>query len=644
MKSIDSPARVLALAATAAAAVSAPVLARADTAADAFNGWNNAFLARQNGLTYYATTVVTAGTVRQGTWVGALDIAIAEDRYIFTHSSADRQLVNDLMTTFVAKEGTAWIKNSSWNDDMAWMIIAGLRAYQIVGNEAWLKIATDAWNGAYDRGWDTKYAGGGIWEDMGHITPWDKPSKCGLSNNPIVSMGVVLYQITGDQTYLDKSKQIYAWSRKAMFVPATGQVYGCVGFPTTTDTVGKLEGGNNAYDSGSFTEMADALYRVTGDDAYHQDTLLAINHRVGEDAILHDGGRGERQWGYRFTRGLSDFCTFNDQWPKFQTWLQNNADAAWSMRNALDITWDDWTKMTDLPGLPGVTHDNDVVALCTSTAAAIWQQFPPPTAPLPAGQVELRNAGSKLSVGVTGGSMTTAAPIAQDAFTGGAEALWTFVPTAGNFYQIRNARSGLLLGVSGPTGKQGASIVQAPGQGLRPGTDRWLPVKNDDGTYAFYNLSSVFALDVPAGSTVAGTTLDQWAGNGTAAQRFELIAHAAVVNDGGADATADADGSGEAAAGAGDEDGGAGAAGANAGGASGAGLGAAGAGGGGAGGAGAGGSTSAPAGQRGGPPATGGCACRTASSASPASGRALALVALGALLARRRRRQQRRGR
>ena len=40
---------------------------------------------------YYATTVTTAGTTRQGTWVGALDIAIAEDRYLYTHSAADRR-------------------------------------------------------------------------------------------------------------------------------------------------------------------------------------------------------------------------------------------------------------------------------------------------------------------------------------------------------------------------------------------------------------------------------------------------------------------------------------------------------------------------------------------------------------------------
>lgn len=511
--------------------------ARADTAADAFKAWNDAFLVRQNGDTYYATTVTTAGTQRQGTWVGALDIAIAEDAYLHSHAAADRQLVGDLMTTFVAKEGSVWKNNSSWNDDLAWMIIAGVRAYQIAGNEAWLKVASDAWNAAYDRGWDTKYAGGGIWEDMGHITPWDKPSKCGLSNHPIVLMGVALYQITGEQAYLDKSKQIYAWSRKVLYVPATGQVYGCIGFPSMTDTVGKLEGGNNAYDSGSFAEMADALFRVTADDSYHQDAVRAIDYRIGKDAILHDGAEGETQWAYRFTKGLSDFCTFNDQWPKYETWLRNNANAAWGLRNALGVTWNDWTKQTTAPGLPGVTHSNDVVALCTSSATAIWQHLPPPAPTLPAGTVELRNVAGGMSVAIAGPDKGAAVVLQPSA--GAPESLWTLVPTPGGYVQLRNAGSGMLIGVGGLTGKQGASLVQAPDRGLRPGTDRWLPVKNDDGTFSFYNLSSAFAIDDPSSSTVAGTQLGQWAGNGTAAQKFQVVARVAAV-DAGADASDDA--------------------------------------------------------------------------------------------------------
>jgi MYXO-CTERM domain-containing protein len=42
------------------------------------------------------------------------------------------------------------------------------------------------------------------------------------------------------------------------------------------------------------------------------------------------------------------------------------------------------------------------------------------------------------------------------------------------------------------------------------------------------------ALDDPASSTTAGTQMDQWAGNSTAAQKFTLIARA--TSDGGVDA------------------------------------------------------------------------------------------------------------
>src|ERR1700753_3484938 len=82
--------------------------AHADQADDAFSAWNSAFLVKTGGDTFYSTTAVSAGTVRSGTWVGALDIAVAEDYYEHTHLAVDRARVSDLVTTFVAKEGTDW--------------------------------------------------------------------------------------------------------------------------------------------------------------------------------------------------------------------------------------------------------------------------------------------------------------------------------------------------------------------------------------------------------------------------------------------------------------------------------------------------------------------------------------------------------
>jgi hypothetical protein len=86
--------------------------------------------------------------------------------------------------------------------------------------------------------------------------------------------------------------------------------------------------------------------------------------------------------------------------------------------------------------------------------------------------------------------------------------------------------SGSVLNVSGGTsggGAAGALIVQWAAQGMMPGNDQWLPVQNADGTLSFYNFLSRMALDVPGSSETSGIQLDQWAGNGTTAQKFNLI-------------------------------------------------------------------------------------------------------------------------
>lgn len=497
--------------------------ARADQADDAFNAWNSAFLVKTGGDTFYSTTAISAGTQRSGTWVGALDIAVAEDYYEHTHLAVDRARVNDLVTTFIAKEGKDW-NGDTWNDDIAWMVIALLRGYQVTGNDQFLTIAENNWNMAYSRGWDTKYGNGGVWEDMNHVTPvWNQPSKCNLSNNPLIKMGIVLYRITGDASYLDKCKGMYAWIREKLFDPKTGLVNECLAFKTTADTAGFVQTSDNAYNSGSFLEAADALYRATGEQSYLDDATLAISHRLTKEPILHDGGQGERQWGYRFVKGLAEFSTYHDQWAKYQPWLESNANAAWSQRDALGVTWNDWTKLTPAPGANGVTHDNDVVPLCTSSAAAIWSLFPAKTSPNFSGDYELKNSASGMSLSVA--SSDAAAAVVQTPFDGDAASLWSFVATAGGYYRIKNAQSGLVLDVAANSAKQAAAIVLAAPEMHAQGTDQWLPFLNSDGSYTFYNLSTTFALDDPSSSTTAGTALDQWAGNDTNAQKFTLIPH-----------------------------------------------------------------------------------------------------------------------
>jgi len=304
------------------------------------------------------------------------------------------------------------------------------------------------------------------------VTPvFNQPSKCCLSNDPLIKMGLVLYRMTGDGAYLDECEGMYAWIRAKLFDTTTGLVNECLAFKDASDTTGFVQTSDDAYNSGSFLEAADDLYRITGVQSYYDDALLAVTHRVTENPILHDGGQGERQWAYRFVKGLSEFATYHGLWPQYQSWLQNNANAAWSQRNSLDITWNDWTMPTPLPGANGVAHSDDVVPLCTSSAAAIWQMVPPSSAPPFSGVYELQNIASGLSLTAAGSG--NGGPVVQSVFDGGDESLWTFVASSGGYYEIQNVGSGLLIDVQADSYALGASVVQASPEAHGQGNDQW---------------------------------------------------------------------------------------------------------------------------------------------------------------------------
>ena len=518
---LSNPARAQSTAAAASNAAAAKAQA-ADAQAQAravaaYNAYNAAFLVQVNGQAYYADTLTSVGIQPQAEWGGALAITVAEDAYEHTHTQADRNLVVSLLNNLAYYNGPNSLfgdwQTDGWDDNLAWMVNAFLRGYQLTGYTSYLTEAEIGWNNGYKQGWDTTVAGGGIWENT------DKQSKCALSNDPFVFEGVTLYQITGDATYLTKAEGIYAWVRSTLFVSsssstvpgAPGQIHGCV------DNKGALQNtaDDNVYDSGAFLTAANALYRVTGTQTYYNDALLAADHIVNEGPVLHSVAEAPgSQWAYWFTRGLSQFATDANLWPQYHSWLLGNANAAWSERSKLNLTWNNWV---------GPTNDAGTDALEMSSAAAIWQHLPPASVKL-SGTYAVQNVSSNLAVAVSQGSIADSAPIVQSAFSSGApEQQWTFEASSGGYYQIRNVNSGNVISVAGASSTNGAAIVQRPAAGIIPGDDQWLPSLNPDGTYSFYNLNSLQALDVPGGSSTDGIQLDQWFGNNTNAQEFYLV-------------------------------------------------------------------------------------------------------------------------
>ena len=360
-----------------------PTNAATDRAWAAMDAYNTAFLVQTNGQSFYKKSVTT--NLYAGTWVQGLEIQGAEDAYDRTKSVIYKQLVNNLTITFLAKENYNWSQDT-WNDDIAWMTIACIRGYQITGNSNLLNQATNAWNMAYNRGWDSAL-GGGIWEEMN-----SKDAKCALSNDPMIIVGTALYQATGQSAYLAKCQNIYTWVRNNLFNPTNGQIYESI---RSNGVVGVSD---NPYNSGAFINAANCLYKITGDTNYFYDALLAASHVVNNRNILYDNGRGDSTWADQFVRGLSYFARDNNLRGLYNGWMVSNANAAWSVRRPdLNITWNNWIRPTAM----------DSCSSLECLSASVIQQLVPDTNSAPVFTLQPSNSVSAIGNAVILTSLAT---------------------------------------------------------------------------------------------------------------------------------------------------------------------------------------------------------------------------------------------
>jgi Glycosyl hydrolase family 76/Ricin-type beta-trefoil lectin domain-like len=503
----------LALAVAATGVLFSP-LARSATQAPAaalpaasavFKDWNAAFLVQGTNGPYYATTLKSVGTKTSGTWVDALDIAVAEDVYEHTHLPAEWELVKNLVTVFLEANGTNWASYDGWNDDLGWMINATLRGYQATGDKSWLNVAATQWNDAYNRGW-TLDGGGGVWENSTHF------SKCAVSNGPMVFNGVSLYRITGTVSYLTKAEAIYKWMKANLVNSATGQVNDCIAFPDGTGGPTELQGADLPYDAGVFIEDGDLLYRATGNKQYASDAALGISHWVDNDPVVTSTWGAGWQMQYWLFKGMSDYCTDTGTCGKYAAYMRANAAAAWSERDSHGVTWNNWT---------APTQDANLDEFETSSMPALFQQLPVSAASPFHGYYHVKNADSGKLMSVQHDSKAANAPIIQETSAKDASAAWGLVRESNGYYEIRNARSGMLANVQASSGAPHAKLLQWPAQGIGQGNDQWYPVHNANGTWSFYNRNSQLALAIA--STATGTQLVQEAQSNKPAQQFALI-------------------------------------------------------------------------------------------------------------------------
>ena len=112
---------------------------------------------------------------------------------------------------------------------------------------------------------------------------------------------------------------------------------------------------------------------------------------------------------------------------------------------------------------------------------------------------------------------------------------WRFSQLGSGLYKIVNVATGKVLDVAGASIYNGARVQQYADNGTK--AQQWAVQKTSDGYMLTSALSSAYVLDLSAANTSNGTRVQLYESNGTKAQRWNLIACNAIVPEGLYEAT-----------------------------------------------------------------------------------------------------------
>lgn len=156
---------------------------------------------------------------------------------------------------------------NSWDnrlyDDAIWIGIDMADLYDYTGDSWYLEKARSVYEFMLS-GMDDKLGGGVYWSEDDKNDP-DKASKNTCSNAPAAVMCLKLHQATGNDEYLQKAREIYAWTKENLQDPVDYLYFDNMKLDGTRGTT------KFSYNSGQMIQAGVLLYNATGEEQYLTD-------------------------------------------------------------------------------------------------------------------------------------------------------------------------------------------------------------------------------------------------------------------------------------------------------------------------------------------------------------------------------------
>ena len=329
--------------------------AAASEAVLALDSFNRAFFSVSLGKGRFLDT---SGGHAARFWAQAEMMETVEDAYARTHKPVYKRMIRQLHDGVVARFSTHWM-GDHYNDDIMWMAIAFMRAYNLTGCLAYRSQAKWNFDHAYARAHSADF-GGGLW----WTTSRQEKNACVTA--PAAIAACLLSRSLGDASYLAKARWLFAWLQSTLFDQSTGAVHDHISRGSGTATV--VDPSTYTYNQGTFIGAADLLHRATGKSVYFTDALSALGYartdQTDSNGILKSEGSGGDGGAFKgiFARWATRFTAANGI-TAFNAWFDSNADTAWAHRDAQGLMGENWTVVSPAGSLHSLDCSSAVVML-----------------------------------------------------------------------------------------------------------------------------------------------------------------------------------------------------------------------------------------------------------------------------------------
>ena len=234
----------------------------------------------------YNTFLSTEGTFKQDNagnnnfnyWWNAHMLDVLVDGYLRTEDDAYISQMKALVNGIKVRNGGQY--QNVFNDDMEWLGIACIRAYEATNDEFYLTLAKELWN-EIKKGWSDIHGGGIQWKT-------DTPdSKNACSNAPGAILALGLYRLEKNPEDLQWAKDIYAWQKETLVDPATGLVWDNINMENGEPVIKKEW--IFTYNVGTYIGAANELYAATNEATYLNDAIKTATSTMTSQEVTSEG-------------------------------------------------------------------------------------------------------------------------------------------------------------------------------------------------------------------------------------------------------------------------------------------------------------------------------------------------------------------